>query len=793
MSGEDLRRLQIRDLRLGTMDQHRDWIAIDDIARLEGRPYQTVKKQLQRTRAVYMNDPEDGRRRLYAITAISPEARDKWLKEQSQLSADSNQASIEAYSAFQIPNSGFPGASQDSGLKIQSSPVAGAYGDTAKALNEARIQSLPSVTSNANPPQVLIDSKPQAQNSRVQPLLPFAPTSPSQDARDVAVAAVPRKFQKLVDERLGLVANNRNGTWKLYEGNEYGGFTIRKREDFLRAEAHLHGISMRTLYGILSDADAVFKDAQIPAKRKWQEITSRFVPKPRPGRSGHSFFVDDDNAWMWPELRRIWLDQSKPTKEQAHQQLLALIEKKQQVHGLNHIYQRPTFWQVSTALEKIPRPDAVLGREGEKAYYNQCAPSISRKPPEFSNMIWCTDQKVADVRVQDAGHRLGRLTSVSFIDVTSNRWLGCCFSPVLSSDTVMRAAVDAMIRTGTKPSLGVQHDLGKEFRCMRFGGGFFKISGEALFEEVVGMWRRLGVKPIPAIGNNPRTKPIERWHAELRKFDQQFSTWTGNNTDERPERLAKLEAQHAAWLRGEAENPHIPTIEEYIDRFLAWCAVTWNTETRGYGKYLMGMTPEECWNAKRPSEGFPTISEDEINQQSCERRKEQVGPGGQINLQIHGQKLEYQSDELFPFIGTSVEVLLSRITFRTVTVVYPIAGGTANCVAQVKQEYDWVPEGDDAQDRLRAQIRANNRLKRAVRTGLQATAIAADAANPAEVLTSLESLPGSNPLASRGLFGQTAKTEAPLGHPETGSVEYTATRRGRTASDIADRWEQEEK
>jgi len=497
---------------------------------------------------------------------------------------------------------------------------------------------------------------------------------------------------------------------------------------------------------------------------------------------------------MREKLLSLYLTQAKHSSKQAHRLLLAEIDAKQRAWRAEHIYQRPTLHQCRTVLEAVDSPTLVLAREGNKAFYNQCAPYISRKPPEFSNFIWCTDQKVADVRVQDAGHRLGRLTSVSFIDVTSNKWLGCCFAPVLSSDVVMRAAVDAMIRTGTKPRY-VQFDLGKEFYNHRFGGGVSRIKGETLFREALGMWQRLGVEPVKAIGNNPRTKPIERWHAELRKLDQGFITYTGKQPDDRPERLAKIEAQHYAWLAGEAENPRIPTIEEYIDAFCGWCAVTWNRETRGYGKYLLGMTPEQCWNAKRPPEGFPRITEDEINFQTCERREEQVATGGQINLQVHGQKLEYVANELFPLQGQTVEVLLSRISYRTITVIYPVTGGEASCVAEVKEQYDWVPEGDEAQERMRAAIRAQHRVKRAVKTGIDASAIVSDSANPMEVLQAVESLPSKNPLASRGLFGNAAPPPPPpLGHPEIGSVEWTMRHhRSRTASAAAHRFMEEEK
>jgi hypothetical protein len=64
---------------------HRDWISIDDIARVEGSSYKTVQKRLFRAHAIYKNDDADGRRRLYPITVLSPNARQVWLSEQASL------------------------------------------------------------------------------------------------------------------------------------------------------------------------------------------------------------------------------------------------------------------------------------------------------------------------------------------------------------------------------------------------------------------------------------------------------------------------------------------------------------------------------------------------------------------------------------------------------------------------------------------------------------------------------------------------------------------------------------
>ena len=756
---------------------HRDWIRLEDIARLEGVPYKTVQKRFSRARARSKTDEADARRRLYPITVLSPEARNAWLSEQASLTPPDSGLKIADPGTTYLsrspePNSRGPEAATGVG-QTSSTPM-------------ATIACAPASTAGASSLSQSREAESgEPSRQALQPVLPFE-ISVSRDARAQAMAAIPERFQPYVAKWMGIVADCTNGTFRRSLGYTLAGVKVDNNDDYRHALAKMHDVSYRMVYQKLALFRSLKHDPEIPAKGLWKAFADALVPKARPGRSGHTFFDRAENDWMLGKLHDFYLNQAKLSYRAAHGLLLDEIRKKRAAWGVGHQYDEPTLDQSITALRRLSKPQRVLGREGDRAFYNQCAPFISRKPPEVSNFVWCTDQKVADVRVQDAGHRLGRLTSVNFIDITSNKWLGCCFTPVLSSDTVMRAATDAMIRTGTRPQY-VQFDLGKEFYNHRFGGGVLKIKGETLFHEALGMWQRLGVEPVKAIGNNPRTKPIERWHAELRKLDQQFISYTGKRPDDRPERLAKIEAQHWAWLAGEAENPGIPTIEEYIDRFCGWCAVTWNLETRSYGRYLQGMTPEECWNAKRPPQGFPRISEDEINYQTCERREEQVSTGGQINIQIHGQRLEYIADELFALQGERVEVLLSRISYRTVTVIYPIAGGTGSCVAAVKEQYDWVPEGEDAQERMRAAIRAQHRVKRAVKAGLEASGIASEASNPMEVLEVVESLPPGNPLASRGVFGNVQPPAPSPQHPETGSVEWMARgrRRGRETSEEA--------
>jgi hypothetical protein len=154
---------------------------------------------------------------------------------------------------------------------------------------------------------------------------------------------------------------------------------------------------------------------------------------------------------------------------------------------------------------------------------------------------------------------------VNFLDVASWRRLGGAYGPVVSGDMVMEAA--AHMLAGACVPGHVHMDLGKEFIGKRFNGGEFRIAGERLYAEAVGLWRRLGVEPVKAIGRNPQTKIIERWHGCIREFEQSFVTYTGRNSQERPPRLAHLERQATEFKEGKAPPPPIPTIEQVITAF----------------------------------------------------------------------------------------------------------------------------------------------------------------------------------------------------------------------------------
>ncbi|MGB9487743.1 MAG: hypothetical protein WCD04_16730, partial [Terriglobia bacterium] len=716
-------------------------IATEKMAQLEGRSVKAQLRDLERRKILWLTDPEDNRRKLWPVSEMSPTAYQAWMN-----------------------------------------------AETCTALQNI----------NGQPDGTIAPGAVVATSALGQGLLPFA--LPSQKERTLVEAvppAIPERFRAYIERWASILGDCTNGTWKRSLGQCLAGIPIQSRGDFIRATAKLQSIGVSTIHQKLNLLNEVNHNPDIPARQKMAEFWSRILPKNRPGRAGHSFFSDPENAWMREKLLSFYLTEAKHSVRDAYRLLLVEIDAKQKAWGAAKIYQRPTLHQCRTVLKDVDSPTFIFAREGEEAYRNCCEMSLSRNPDSLrADDLWVTDQRVSNVILQDAGHQLGRIWKVNDLDVASFRWLGCAFGPVLDSDMVMTAHTRAIAKDGHLPG-AIHHDQGLEFKCTAFNGSFRAISRQALYREATGLWERLGVTPVGAIGGNPQSKTIERWHAEVDKFDKRFLTWCGGNTDERPEELSAIIEQHKAYcFRGEGKNPGIPTIEEYIVNFVDWCEKEWNARHHGKGKYLRGMTPDQAYYAKRRPEGFRLISLEELEEKSAEHRTVTVRRGGQVNLTFWGVQIEYIAPELFQFAGAQppveVEVITSRCDLSAVTVLYPVPGGQESCIAGIKSQMDWLPKGEEAREKLRAAMRARNHARRAVKEGIKAHQQLADAENPIALLEIQQGLPPNEKLAGQKTFGTPTLQPPPLGHPEIGSVEWMATHRSRTASAVASRFMEEE-
>jgi len=644
-------------------------IPLDRAAALEGLNKEALKKRLKRGSILCMKDSNHRQRRLVPVTALSPDARTAYFKQQ-----------------------------------------------TSSALEPLAPQPEPSASGNSGPGRELF--------------LPFAPPGQTEQALSTAAPpGIPAHQRGFTDKWSAIIGDCVNGTWKKYRGTVFEGFAIEGSRDFVRALAHQHGISVSTVYSKLEVLRQVQRDPAIPPGRKMAEFWARILPKLRPGRSGYTFFHEAENLWMGLKLQSFYLTQARLSVKRSHELLLAEIDAKQKATGLSHLYQKPTLRQSRIYLSKIDMPTDTLAREGVKAYQDRCAPYISRRNNLRSGEAWVTDQKLYDVRLRDGGERLGRIWGVNVLDVSSWRWLGGAFGPCVSSDLVMDAYAMALQRAGVPAALHI--DLGKEFGGKRFNGGMKTISGEMLFEEAAGMWERLGVRVIKAIGRNPQSKTIERWHREVDRWTQELPGWCGNKPSERPEKLAQEEAEHATWLKtGRGRSPLLRA-GDFMCEFFQWTEGQWNAAHRSKGKYLQGMTPNEAWNTRLPEKELRRLTPSEVDYYTADRRFVKVGRGGQVNLTFYGQTIEYVAPELFTLQGQRVEVVVSRLNPREVTVNFEIVGGWASCTAVLKPQHDWLPE--DRQE-LKLALRCKAAVRRALKRGIEASRALNEAGNPIELV-----------------------------------------------------------
>jgi hypothetical protein len=185
---------------------------------------------------------------------------------------------------------------------------------------------------------------------------------------------------------------------------------------------------------------------------------------------------------------------------------------------------------------------------------------------------------------------------------------------------------------------------------------------------------------------------------------------------------------------------------------------------------------------------------DQIEYYTADHRFTKISRGGQINLWFHGQKVEYEAAELFRLQGldTKVEVIISRRDLSQVTVIYPVAGGTASCVAKWKGESTW---GEESRETVKLRMRCIATVKRALKRGIEATHNAAELLGAASYLPTAELLAQASKdklIDRRQAFGvPSPQLTDPTDHPSIGSAKYTMERlhrRNKTASAIADRW-----
>lgn len=300
------------------------------------------------------------------------------------------------------------------------------------------------------------------------------------------------------------------------------------------------------------------------------------------------------------------------------------------------------YRKVQTA---IPKPVEVLGRQGEKAFRDRCAPYIKRTYEGMaSNEWWIADNHTFDVQTQGENGGLHRLYLTAFFDARSGIFTGCYVTDAPSSQATLIALRKGILKYGIPDNIYV--DNGREFLTFDVGGlgHRTKKSQKDKFSPPP-VFERLGIKMTNAIVRNAKAKIIERRFRDVKdRLSRLFPTYTGGNVVERPERLKKVIK----------DSDNIPTDFEFTQAVED--ILTYYMNEKPYSGAVNSDTGKSRMQVYKENLSVKRVAAEEYLNLMLMRstRSQKVGRRG-VHITIAGEKLDYFNDDLIlNHIGESV-------------------------------------------------------------------------------------------------------------------------------------------
>ena len=294
----------------------------------------------------------------------------------------------------------------------------------------------------------------------------------------------------------------------------------------------------------------------------------------------------------------------------------------------------------------IPEAVEVLGREGQKAFRDRCAPYIRRTYESMaSNEWWIADNHTFDVITQGDNGQRHRLHLTAFFDARSGIFTGCYVTLNPSSQATLIALRKGILKYGIPENIYV--DNGSEFLTFDIGGrGHRKKKpkdGQERFEPPP-VFERLGIKMTNALVRNAKAKIIERRFRDVKDhLSRLFDTYTGGNVLEKPERL-----------KGVLKNGEIPldsTFTEAVEELLDWY---FNQQPYG-GEVVAdrGKPRQQVYNENLHTKRV--AGAEDLNLMLMRSARPQKVTRRGVHLDIAGQRLDYWNDDmLMSLLGKQV-------------------------------------------------------------------------------------------------------------------------------------------
>ena len=415
--------------------------------------------------------------------------------------------------------------------------------------------------------------------------------------------------------------------WKNYR-DHYPGDKAEADDKFIALCAKTdpeHTFSVKTLYRKKKQLETQGAEALIDKRGK--------------GRQGASSIADV----VWDVFQSFYLDEAQHPIQKCYEYTLRYFQE-MAPELVADISTYSTFWR--RIQRDIPEPMEVLGRQGQKAFRDRCAPYIHRLYEEMaSNEWWVADNHTFDVITQGENGQLHRLYLTAFFDARSGIFTGCHVTTAPSSQSTLIALRKGILKYGIPENIYV--DNGREFLTHDIGGlGHRKKKpkdGEERF-EVPPVFERLGIKMTNAIVRNAKAKIIERRFRDVKDhLSRLFETYTGGNVVEKPEKLKSVLKNGEIPLDGSFTD----TVETLLD---------WYFNQQPYGGEVAadrGKPRQQVYNENLHTKRVAGAEDLSLMLMRSARVQKVTRRG--VHLDIAGQRLDYWNDDfIFNYMGEKV-------------------------------------------------------------------------------------------------------------------------------------------
>lgn len=340
---------------------------------------------------------------------------------------------------------------------------------------------------------------------------------------------------------------------------------------------------------------------------------------------------------VWQAFLYYWLDEAQPSIKKCieYTKMWAAEERPELYDTI------PSYSSFYRKMEELPEYIKILGRKGEKAFDDRCAPFIKRTYEDMrSNEWWIADNHTFDVMVTGKNGKPHRPYLTAFMDARSGIITGYYVTYNPGSQATLYALRRGILKYGIPENIYV--DNGREFLTHDIGGLGHrrkKTKDGAELVEPPGVFKRLGIKMTNAIVRNAKAKIIERRFRDVKDhFSKLFDSYTGGNTLERPERLKKVLKKDALYTDTEFEEIVESVIEGYLNQ-------------QPYNGDVVedhGRTKMEVFNL-RLTKQRRAKAEDLTLMMLRSTRPQKVTRAG-VYITVSGERIYYFSDELLELL-----------------------------------------------------------------------------------------------------------------------------------------------